>query len=196
MNSPHSSDAGVLSRRDAIKRTAVLLGLALSPAMLDGVLHAQASTPFSVSQPNALLPAQFATLAAIAERILPRTDTPGATDVHVAEFIDRMLAAYVTPGEKATIVAGLEDIDATSRRQHRTSFAQLSSAQQDELLRDVARAAQAREKTFFHLVKDLTLIGYFTSETVGRNVLHYDPIPGRYQGCIPLADVGNRAWTR
>lgn len=196
MNSPTSSDAALLSRRDAIKRTALLLGLALSPAALDGVLHAQTPTPGSAPQLQALSATQFATLTAVAERILPRTDTPGATDVRVAEFIDRMLAAYLTPEEKTTILAGLDDVEATSRRHHQRSFVQVSTAQQDELLRAVAQAAQSKEKTFFHLVKDLTLVGYFTSETVGRNVLHYDPIPGRFQGCIPLAEVGNRSWTR
>jgi hypothetical protein len=59
----------------------------------------------------------------------------------------------------------------------------------------LAVAAQAKEKTFFHLVKELTLLGYFTSEPIGKNVLHYDPIPGRFDGCIPLAEVGNVSWT-
>jgi hypothetical protein len=56
--------------------------------------------------------------------------------------------------------------------------------------------AQSKEKTFFHLIKELTLLGYFTAEPVGKNVLHYDPIPGRYQGCIPISEVGNVSWTR
>ena len=46
---------------------------------------------------------------------------------------------------------------------------------------------QSREH--FLRVRELTIVGYFTSETVGKTVLHYDPIPGRYDGCIPLAEV-------
>jgi hypothetical protein len=75
-------------------------------------------------------------------------------------------------------------------------FSQLTAAQQDGLLTKVAAAAQDKEKTFFHLIKELTLLGFFSSEPIGRNVLHYDPIPGRYDGCIPLAEVGNISWTR
>jgi len=47
---------------------------------------------------------------------------------------------------------------------------------------------------FFKMLKDLTYEGYFTSEKVGKEVLRFDPIPGSYQGCIPLEDVG-RLWT-
>jgi glucoside 3-dehydrogenase (cytochrome c) hitch-hiker subunit len=39
------------------------------------------------------------------------------------------------------------------------------------------------------------VLGYFTSEQVGRNVLHYDPVPGRYEACIPIDQVGRRNWT-
>ncbi|NND34939.1 MAG: gluconate 2-dehydrogenase subunit 3 family protein, partial [Saprospiraceae bacterium] len=47
---------------------------------------------------------------------------------------------------------------------------------------------------FYRRVKQFTLVGYFTSEEVGKNILVYDPIPGRQEGCIPVSDVGN-AWT-
>jgi len=72
----------------------------------------------------------------------------------------------------------------------------MTPAAQDALLKEVATLSQNREKTFFHQLKELTLLGYFTSETVGKNFLHYDPIPGRFDACIPLETVGNRAWTR
>jgi hypothetical protein len=39
------------------------------------------------------------------------------------------------------------------------------------------------------------VFGYFTSEQVGRNVLHYDPVPGRYDACVPIDEVGRRNWT-
>jgi hypothetical protein len=45
-------------------------------------------------------------------------------------------------------------------------------------------------------IKELTVIGYFTSELVGKSVLKYDPVPGRFDPCIPLAEVGNAQWTR
>jgi hypothetical protein len=56
--------------------------------------------------------------------------------------------------------------------------------------------ASAAGGRFFPLLREYTLLGYFTSERVGREVLHYDPVPGRWDPCVPLAEVGDRLWTR
>ena len=91
---------------------------------------------------------------------------------------------------------GLAEVEAASLAAHKTGFTALTSAQQDAVLKRIAEASQKKEKSFFHQMRELTLLGYFTSEQVGKNVLHYDPIPGKFQADIPLAEVGNRAWTR
>ena len=189
-------DLNSITRREAIRRTMLALGVAITPALLDGVLHAQTTLRAAGVAPAYLSALQFATVRAIAERILPKTDTPGANDVGVPAFIDLMYGKYLSDEEKAVFAAGLAEVEKLSAVQGQRGFAQLSSVQQDALLTQVARAAQEKEKTFFHLIKELTLLGYFTSEPIGKNVLHYDPIPGRYQGCIPLAEVGNVSWTR
>jgi hypothetical protein len=44
-------------------------------------------------------------------------------------------------------------------------------------------------------MREATILGYFTSEEVGRKVLHYDPVPGRYDPCVPIGDVGSVVWT-
>jgi gluconate 2-dehydrogenase gamma chain len=185
-----------MNRREAIQRAALLLGVAISPSILQGVLHAQTPAAAAGAKPQFLTAAHFATASAIAERILPRTDTPGAIDVGVPAFIDLMAGKFMTDTERRTFTAGLADVEAKSNATHRASFAQLTVAQQDTLLKAMADAAQKQSGTFFHQIKELTILGYFTSEPVGKNVTHYEPIPGRYQGCIPLAEVGNRAWTR
>ena len=191
----NASDASLLSRRSAIKRVALLIGATLSPALLDGIAHAQ-STAGGAVRPVNLSAAQFALVDAIAERILPRTDTPGARDVLVPQFIDVMFGAYMTAADKKTWSDGLADVAARSQRAHRRGFAELTEAQQEAILKAVAVASQGKERTFFQQVRDLTLIGYFTSEPVGRNVTQFDPIPGRFDACLPLSEVGNRSFTR
>ena len=197
MKSPaESEDANLLTRREAIKRTAAMIGVAMTPSLLSGVLEAQTAAKSGAAAPRYLSPAQFATSAAITERILPKTDTPGAHDVGVPAFMDLMYGKYMTDEEKAVFVAGLAEVEAASQQAGRKSFPQLAPAQQDGVLTKIAEAAQNREKTFFHLMKELTLLGYFTSEPIGRHVLHYDPVPGKFDGCIPLSEVGNVSWTR
>ncbi|MGH2553929.1 MAG: gluconate 2-dehydrogenase subunit 3 family protein [Chitinophagaceae bacterium] len=46
---------------------------------------------------------------------------------------------------------------------------------------------------YFTMMKHLTLWGYFTSETGCREALRYNPVPGRYEGCVPY-NKGDRAW--
>ncbi|MBL9199607.1 MAG: gluconate 2-dehydrogenase subunit 3 family protein [Opitutaceae bacterium] len=191
---PANADTQLLTRRDAIQRAALLLGVALTPSVLQGVLRAQ--TPAAGAKPQHLTAAQFETAGAVAERILPRTDTPGAIDVGVPAFIDLMVGKFLTAAERRTFTAGLAEVETKSNAAHRVAFAKLAAAQQDALLKAMAEAAQTKSGTFFHLIKELTILGFFTSEPIAKNVTHYDPIPGRFQGCIPLAEVGNRAWTR
>ena len=191
-----ATDSGLMTRREAIRRTALVLGVAITPSLLTGVLQAQTVGRNAAAGPVFLSATQFATVRAIVERIIPKTDTPGAIDVGVPAFVDLMYGKYLTDDEKRVLAAGLAGVEKASVAQGQRTFAQLSPTQQDELLQTIARAAQNQEKTFFHLIKELTLLGYFTAEPVGKNVLHYDPIPGRYEGCIPLSAVGNVSWTR
>ncbi len=198
MNSTQAeiSDPQLLTRREAIRRATLLLGVAISPSILAGVLRAQPTAAGATAKPQHLNAQQFAVAAAAAERILPRTDTPGATDVGVPAFIDLVVGEYMTPDEQRMFKNGLAEVEAAGRTAHKAGFAALTSAQQDAVLKRIAEASQKKEKSFFHQLRELTLLGYFTSEQIGKNVLHYDPIPGKFQADIPLAEVGNRAWTR
>jgi gluconate 2-dehydrogenase gamma chain len=186
----------LITRREAIRRTAMMLGIAITPSLLSGVMQAQTAAAAGNAGARFLSAGQFATAAAIAERILPRTDTPGARDIGVPAFLDVMYGKYMTEDEKAVFATGLAEVETMSKAAGQRGFTQLTPMQQDTVLTKMAVAAQKQEKTFFHLIKELTLLGYFTSEPIGKNVLHYDPIPGRYDGCIPLSDVGNVSWTR
>ena len=174
------------TRREALVRAAALAGLSLTPAWIDRVLAA-ATGPVV-----ALPPARAAVLAAAAERILPRTDTPGATDVGVPAFLARLLEGYVSPADRDTVLVGLDALEAAARAAHGRGFAKVAPAAQDALVRAAAEAGGR----FFPLLREYTLLGYFTSERVGREVLHYDPVPGRWDPCVPLAEVGDRLWTR
>jgi hypothetical protein len=199
--SPNPPDASAIpiegmTRREAIQRAAILLGLAISPSIVAGVLHAQAVPAGAARRPRYLMPGEFATAAAAAERILPRTDTPGAADVGVPEFIDLMYGEYLTWEEKQWLVGALHDIDGTSQLAHGQAFAAIEGRHQDRILREAFDDPRDAEQSSFLLLKELVVVGYFTAEPVGTKVLHYDPIPGVYQGCVAIADVGNVAWTR
>jgi gluconate 2-dehydrogenase gamma chain len=180
-----------IGRREAIRRAALLAGVIVAPEWLMAV--DQAATP-AAPGPR-LTSAQLAVAGGVAERILPRTDTPGAADVGVPAFIDRLYGEFMTPAERQMLTDGLNAVDDEARSVHGSGFSTLAADRQDALLRTIASAEEGKPQGFFLLIRSATILGYFTSEQVGRNVLHYDPVPGRYDGCVPIDQVGRRNWT-
>lgn len=192
MSHQSNTPAGAaITRREAIQRAALLAGVALSPAWL----HAGERVRQAAAAAASFTPAQAATVRAVADRILPRTDTPGAVDVGVPAFIDWFYAGFMTPVEQRLLMKGLGDVEAAAKAAHGASFATLSPEQQDVVLQGIARAEEQLAESAFRLLRSVTVLGYFTSEEVGRNVLHYLPVPGVYQPCVPIEEVGRRNWT-
>jgi len=178
-----------IDRREAIRRAALLAGVALSPALVTFVAGAQ-----TAAKKTYLTPAQAAVSGAAAERILPRTDTPGAADVGVPAFLDRFYGEFMTDDERRLFVAGLDAIESAAKAAHGGSFASLASAQQDAVLRTVAASQQAQSPSSFGLLRSTTILGYFSSEQAAKSVLNYDPVPGSYDGCMPLDQAKGRDW--
>jgi glucoside 3-dehydrogenase (cytochrome c) hitch-hiker subunit len=187
---PETPDPSLIGRREALRRAALLAGVALSPELLTFVGRAQ-----TTAAKTYLTAAQAAIASAAAERILPRTDTPGAIDVGVPAFIDRFYGEFLSPEDQQLFVKGLDEIEAAAKTAHNAAFASLAAPQQDAVLRAVAAAQQSAQRSSFALLRSTTILGYFTSEQVGKNVLHYDPVPGAYDGCVPIDQVGRRNWT-
>jgi gluconate 2-dehydrogenase gamma chain len=178
-----------IGRREAIRRAAILAGVALSPGLVTFVAGAQSSATKTY-----FTTAQAAVAGAAAERILPRTDTPGATDVGVPAFLDRFYGEFMADDERRLFVAGLDAIEAAAKAAHSGSFASLTSAQQDAVLGAVATSQQDQNPSSFGLLRSTTLLGYFSSERVAKDVLNYDPVPGRFDGCMPLEQARGRDW--
>ena len=192
------TDTSLIDRREAIRRAALLAGVALSPdwLMAVGPAVAPAGRQVGPGAPGSrLTPAHAAIAGAVVDRILPRTDTPGAADVGVPAFIDLLYGEFMTPAERQMLTNGLNEVDAAAKAAHGGGFTTLSPDRQVTVLRAIARAEEGKDQGFFRLIRSATILGYFTSEPVGRNVLHYDPVPGPYQGCIPIDQVGRRNWT-
>ena len=94
------------------------------------------------------------------------------------------------------LTKGLDEVEAAAKSAHGASFATLPADRQDAVLRGIARAEEGQEQGFFRLIRSATVLGYFTSEPVGNNVLHYDPVPGAVMTvCVPIDQVGRRNWT-
>lgn len=185
----------LLSRRAAIRGLTFTFGVAAT-GLAGGAVAATTALAWT---PTALTADEARLVDVVAELIIPKTDTPGAREAGVPQFVDRALADYYNKAQADRLRAGLARMDADARAAHGDVFVALTPQQQVDLLSGYDREAAAvqgqaaGEPHFFPLLEDLVTVGYFTSEPGATVALRYDPVPGAYHGCVPLAELG-RGW--
>ena len=136
---------------------------------------------------RALSAEQLALVAAIGDVILPRTDSPSASDVGTPAFVDVIVTGYYTDEERRAFTDGLDAIEALAQRTHGRGFTALPPADRDALVRRLDAAAPRTtpaERTYGRL-KGLVMHGWYTSERVQREVVRTEIMPGRFAGDAP-----------
>ena len=194
-----------MNRREFLQCAAILVS-GSSAAQLGFTLNEEqevylATAPdFSTTSVDYFTPVQRKIIAAMAETIIPRTDTPGAIDAGVPVFVELMVAHWLNEEERAIFNTGLADIEARVPATFGQAFHMLSPAQQLEImeaLEDEASGSSWYDFTnvqrdfvsdapFICQLKELTVWGFFTSREGGSQVLRYDPMPMYFDGDIPL----------
>ena len=143
---------------------------------------------------------QRATVATLAEAILPATDTPGATAARVDEYIALLLNEWYPAESRAAFLADLDAFDARSVREFHHPFIELGPSDRLRLL--TALDSESREprapgaaKPFFQWMKELTVSGFYSSKVGSEQFLHTVIWPGRYEGCrtIGARPAGSRS---
>lgn len=189
-----------MKRRDAIKSAALLLaGTLSSPTLM--AINRWESKKISLARPSgfALTDNQKLIVGEVAEMIIPRTSSPGAKDAGVPDFIVMMLQDCYKAPEHLSFTEGLASLE-------KQKFLSLGTSQKVEMLRQVEKGAveemkayqvqqtkmgdnedreqmvaQAKGLPFWRLIKELTMLGYFTSEEGIKSSFDYVPIPGKLE---------------
>ena len=188
-----------IDRREAIRRVTLLLGgVALGGSGLVAACErAQrgASTTAKGSAVGSFSAHDVALLDEVADTILPDTKTPGAKAANVGAFMALMVTDTYTDKDQAVFRDGLSSLDkegfmAATPAQRLARLEQLDREQKDY---------QGKKKPddsphFFRQMKELTLLGYFTSEIGGTQAMRYRETPGRFDPCVPYTP-GETTWT-
>jgi hypothetical protein len=144
-------------------------------------------------------------IADLASTLIPTTDTPGAREARVEDFIVGMIRDCTDRMTANKFIDGLKELEYRCRSQYQRSFGQCREAERESLLLYFEQAgkpiygilgkAESRwlGKSFFSTLKAYTVEGYCSSELGMTKGLAYDPIPGHFHGCIPL-NPNQRAW--
>lgn len=168
-----------ISRRTALRTFGAAAGaFAAWPSLSQAGADTVAALQKTQAAPRlvVLTAAQYATVDAIAETIIPADDhSPGARAARVADYVDLVLSESEAPTREAW-AAGLVALDRASRDRFAAPFARASAAQQAALLTELSRtelAPQTPLETFFKAAKGATIRGYYTSEIGLRQELQY-----------------------
>ena len=181
-----------LTRRDALERITILMGGLISAPALAGIKGEKTYHGVSVVASAE----QTALIADIADIIIPNSQTPGAKAAHVEDFIIRVVKDCYPLEDQTHFYAGLSKIETDCQTIHGTSFLKANLSQRKEIITksmlegDLERKNNKGKKApvpFFFMIKELTTTGYFTSEIGATQALEYLPIPGKFDGCMPLS---------
>ena len=174
-----------MHRRQVVRYLGAALALPFLPRSTDAAielgesLHRRLLTeevPF-----RTLNARQQALVREIADLVIPKTDTPSATDVKVPEFVDLIATEWMHDDERMAFLAGLDEIDAKG-------FTNLSSDRKVATLTtlDKSRNERAGAGHAFGRLKSLTVYGYFTSAPVQQDILKTKVMFDGYQGNVPF----------
>ncbi len=140
---------------------------------------------------------QLKLIAEIVERIIPKTETPGAKDVFIDRFIDENIALNFSPDQRSAFLDKLNVFDHKALEKFNKSFVKISDENKDSVLSELFEEAENQSSQpgqndphIVHVLRNMTTFGYFTSELIATEVLKYDPLPQDYFGCIDYDQVG------
>jgi len=206
-----------MDRRSALKNLTMSIGYAVAAPTLFSLLSS-CNSKVETWKPIYLSEDQKHMVENLVDIILPSSNTPGALDVNVPQFIDIMYHDIEQQNNQQLFQKGSKvfqekfegmfgkNVIKGSKEEFQElfeSYFKLSDEDTQKVLSNQKlneRKIGDDEKSDYYMynflfsVRYYTLFGYCTSEKVGKEVLNYDPVPGVYQGCIPLEDVGN-AWS-
>jgi hypothetical protein len=207
-----------INRREAIRRVSALLGGVAFVGGSDLLAAVEKAGSAAARAPGTFSAQDVAFLDEIAETILPDTKTPGAKAAKVGAFMALMVTDCYSPAERKAFLDGMRKVDEAARNAGSVDFMAATPAQRLAMLTaldheqkrvmDAREAAKtvpgtvvataqksAREEPahYFRMMKELTLLGYFTSKIGYTQALRYTEVPGRFDPCVPYRP-GEPAW--
>ena len=192
-----------MERRDAIRYTAVFMGTSLSASTIAALISGCTVDDSVDWRPGFFTLQEVHFIRELGETILPKTTTPGAKEALVDRYLDTIRPLRYTTEENKKFREELASMMQKANEDLGKDFGSVPVPKQLQWVQEVDKASfdlvaekpdmTWEEKPFYLKLKEQILGGYFSSEKVAKEYFAYDPVPGRYESCIPYEDIG-RAW--
>ena len=214
-----------MDRRKALKNMGLSLGYAVTTPTLISIVQSCNTEKALEWTPEFFTKEEGAVLTHLVDLILPKTDTPSATEVQVDLFIDRFAyqvmqkeqqdflkmsmgkfikkaladsgkksAADLVPAELETVLGSSLKISKEKQKANDEALENYMGALEEGT--DVKLDNEIAQNAFAKNLRGMTILGYKTSEYVGKEVLAYLPVPGEYVSCGSTEELtGGKAWS-
>ncbi|MBC7722524.1 MAG: gluconate 2-dehydrogenase subunit 3 family protein [Pedobacter sp.] len=186
-----------MNRREVISRIGLLLGGTIigADAFISGCAPSDKQINILFKQSD------IALFDEISETILPATATPGAKAAKVGDFMAMMVLDCYKETDQKVFIAGVKKLQDDFSKQYNTTFIKGTSEQRTAFLTVLDKEQKAYQATkkkddsshYFRMIKELTMLGFFTSEVGATKALRYVEVPGRFDGSAPYKK-GDKAW--
>jgi len=191
-----------INRREALRKSMMMVGAAVATPSIIAFLESCSSKPQIDYTPVFFNKDQIILLTVAGDIILPKTNTPSASEVGVPAFIDKMVNECYKDEDQKSFVDGLKEFDEGAEQMLGKKFIDLNEEKQKQYVLMIHETAVNLVKKhgdaprpFVLKLKEIVMLGYFTSEPGATQVLQYNQVPGYYKGCIPLTEAGNgKTW--
>lgn len=188
-----------MDRRTIIKQISILTGA----AFVGGEIFIQSGCKSENSEKalSILSAEQITLLDEMGETIIPQTDTPGAKAIGIGAFIHKMVQDCYNAEQQKTFLSGIETMQTEFQKRYSIPFLKGNNSQKETFLNELNTSMVQYNKDkkkedpdhYFTMIKQLTILGYFTSETGATKTLRYEAVPRRYDGSYPYKK-GDKAW--
>ncbi len=190
-------EVSAMKRRELLRMSAVLLGTGVSGGLSRALLAGASPVDGASAR---FEQAQAAAVEFLCDMIIPTTDTPGAVEAGVPDYVATIVFDWYHDDERAAFLRGLAVLDAYCQQQAGNPFHLSSESVRVAALQEQERQARsanqnaADDTPFFNRIKELVVFGYYTSQVGATQELVYRPIPGEYDGDFDYAEIG-RQWS-
>ncbi len=187
-----------LSRREALMRVGLLMGGALSAPAISLLSGCEPKRETALNAGQVFKAEQEELITTICGLIIPTTSTPGAIEAGVPAFVMVNMADCYPQEDIDKFRTGLGGIEEEAKKTFDSNFGELEENDQLALLTRLEKEGKSASEKLpahfaLHMLKELTLVGYFTSEIGATQALNYVHVPGAYDGCVDL-QPNQKSW--
>lgn len=187
-----------MDRREAITQVSWILG----GTIIGSSVFLETGCKSSLKQTAVFFDTKtIALLNEMGETILPQTSTPGAKEAKVGEFMAIMVKDCYTEKDQGIFREGIKRLEKRCNEENGKTFMECTPQERtaffikmDTLQKAYMDAKKPEQPAhYFRMIKELTLLGFFTSEVGSTKALRYIETPGKYDGNVTYKK-GDRAW--